>query len=68
MDITFNQSGLSKISCSFREKLAKLYVGAPVGTWRPLLREILDPPLEFFTNFQEMPQLAFKDTFWNSII
>ena len=35
------------ISCSFWENLAKLYVGAPTpGSWRPLLGEILDPPLK----------------------
>ena len=35
------------ISCSFWEKLAKSYVGAPPpGNWRPLLGEILDPPLQ----------------------
>ena len=34
------------ISCSFWENLAKLYVGAPPPeSWRPLLGEILDPPL-----------------------
>ena len=33
------------ISCSFWENLAKSYVGAPLESWRPLLREILDPPL-----------------------
>ena len=33
------------ISCSFWENVAKLYVGAPPGSWRPLLGEILDPPL-----------------------
>ena len=34
------------ISCIFWENLAKLYVGAPPsGSWRPLLGEILDPPL-----------------------
>ena len=33
------------ISCSFWEILAKSYVGAPPGSWRPLLGEILDPPL-----------------------
>ena len=34
------------ISCSFWEILAKSYVGAsPLGSWRPHLREILDPPL-----------------------
>ena len=34
------------ISCSFWEILTKLYVGAPPpGSWRPLLGEILDPPL-----------------------
>ena len=40
------------ISCSFWENLAKSYVGAPPpppppppGSWRPLLGEILDPPL-----------------------
>ena len=36
------------ISCSFWENLAKSYVGAPPpGSWRPLLGEILDPPLEW---------------------
>ena len=33
------------ISCSFWKILAKSYVGAPLGSWRPLLGEILDPPL-----------------------
>ena len=33
------------ISCSFWEISAKSYVGAPLGSWRPLLGEILDPPL-----------------------
>ena len=33
------------ISCIFGENLAKLYVGAPLGSWCPLLGEILDPPL-----------------------
>ena len=34
------------ISCSFWEILAKSYVGAPpLESWRPLLGEILDPPL-----------------------
>ena len=34
------------ISCIFGEILAKSYVGAPLGSWCPLLGEILDPPLE----------------------
>ena len=37
------------ISCSFFEKLANLYVGAPVPSpdgWRQLLWEIPDPPLD----------------------
>ena len=35
------------ISCSFWENMAKSYVGAPpLGSWRPLLGEILDPPLQ----------------------
>ena len=33
------------ISCSFLENLTKLYVGAPLEGWRPLLQGILDPPL-----------------------
>ena len=33
------------IPCSFWENLAKSYVGAPLGSWRPFLGEILDPPL-----------------------
>ena len=36
---------IPSISCSFWENLAKSYVGAPPGSWRPLLGEILDPPL-----------------------
>ena len=41
------------ISCSFWEKLAKSYVGAPPpGSWRPLLREILDPPLDRMKEFK----------------
>ena len=35
------------ISCSFSQNLAKIYVGAPPQRWRPLLREILDPPLKY---------------------
>ena len=38
------------ISCSFWEILAKSYVGPPLGSWRPLLREILDPPLHLNQN------------------
>ena len=30
--------------------LAKSYVGAPLGSWRPLLGEILDPPLYRISN------------------
>ena len=33
------------ISCGLWENLAKSYVGAPLGSWRPLLGEILDQPL-----------------------
>ena len=33
------------ISYSFWDILAKWYVGAPPGSWHPLLGEILDPPL-----------------------
>ena len=42
----FGTSGsqICLISCSFWENLANLYVGAPEG-WRPLLWEILGPPL-----------------------
>ena len=38
------------ISCSFWENLANSYVGAPppLGSWRPLLGEILDPPLTVY--------------------
>ena len=36
---------IRSISCSFWEILAKSYVGTPPGSWRPLLGEILDPPL-----------------------
>ena len=35
----------SLISCSFRGILIKSYPGAPPESWRPLLGEILDPPL-----------------------
>ena len=61
MNNGYNSSGGSKgaqetpppvqilsISCSFWEILAKSYVGAPPGSWRPLLGEILDPPLMTF--------------------
>ena len=34
------------ILCSFWENLAKSYVGAPLESWRPLLGQILDPPLD----------------------
>ena len=40
------------ISCSFWENLAKSYVGTPVGSWRPLLGEILDPPLKLLQSLQ----------------
>ena len=37
----------SLISCSFQEILIKLYPSAPPPEgWRPLLGEILDPPLQ----------------------
>ena len=39
------QVQILSISCSFWENLAKSYVGAPLESWRPLLGEILDPPL-----------------------
>ena len=39
-------SGESKGATSFWENLANLYVGAPPGSWRPLLGEILDLPLK----------------------
>ena len=40
------------ISCSFWEILAKSYVSAPpLGSWHPLLGEILDPPLRSIKNF-----------------
>ena len=41
------------ISCSFWENLAKSYVGAPPGSWRPLLGEILDPPLSMINPFYD---------------
>ena len=41
------RSKMFSISCSFRENLAKSYVGTPPDGWHPLLRGILDPPLEF---------------------
>ena len=42
------EAQILSISCSFWENLAKSYVGAPPhpsGSWRPILGEILDPPL-----------------------
>ena len=36
------------ISCSFWEILAKLYVGGPPGSWRPLIEEILNPSLQLY--------------------
>ena len=35
------------ISCSFSQNRVKSYVGAPLEGWRPLLRGILDPPLQW---------------------
>ena len=35
------------ISCTFWEILAKSYIDTPLGSWRPLLGEILDPPLHW---------------------
>ena len=34
----------------FWEILAKLYVGALLGSWRPHLGKILDPPLYYVVN------------------
>ena len=34
-----------KFHAVFWENLAKSYVGAPLGSWHPLLGEMLDPPL-----------------------
>ena len=39
------------ISCSSMENMAKSYVGAPTGSWHPLLGEILDPPLPPYCMF-----------------
>ena len=41
------------ISCSFWENLAKSYVGASPESWRPLLGEILDPPLNRYVNVMQ---------------
>ena len=41
------------ISCSFWGNLAKSYVGAPMGSWRPLLGEIRYPPLVVVDIFPE---------------
>ena len=41
------------ISCSFRENLAKSYVGVPPESWCPLLGEILDPPLLILPCFKK---------------
>ena len=43
----------SLISCSFWEILIKSYLGAPPERWRPLLGEILDPPL-VITNMRQL--------------
>ena len=51
------QVQILSISCSFWENLAKSYVGAPLGSWHPLLGEILDPPLG---------AVVFSDGFGNS--
>ena len=48
------------ILCSFGENLAKSYVGAPPGSWRPLLGEILDPPLSFLLSFT---MVVYENTF-----
>ena len=62
------------ISCSFGENFAKWYVGAPLGSWRPLLgswrpllREILDPPLHLFNICTRAPRLSDHDLM-NSIL
>ena len=43
------RSKIFSISCSFSQNLAKIYMSAlPLPQrWRPLLREILDPPLKY---------------------
>ena len=47
-------------SCSFWENLAKLYVGTPLGSWCPLLREILDLPLQTIASLKSYKQLMEK--------
>ena len=44
LDVRPPRVQILSISCSLWEILAKSYVGAP-WSWRPLLGEILDPPL-----------------------
>ena len=46
------------ISCSFWENSTNLYVGAPLGSWRPLLGEILDPPLPYVPHIAYSHQMS----------
>ena len=59
------------ISCSFWEILAKSYVSAPLGSWHPLLGEILDPPLKMTNRFKNPIKLALFTNFvcfpWKSV-
>ena len=52
------------ISCSFWENLAKSYVGAPPKSWRPLLGEILDPPLHCDTTFHRVVKFCLSFTLY----
>ena len=49
---SFPGAQILSISCGFWENMEKSYVGAPppLGSWHPLLGEILDPPLKSITN------------------
>ena len=55
------------ISCSFWENLAKSYVGAPPGSWRPLLGEILDPPLSSMCHIRNSTPCYMENVFINSV-
>ena len=56
------------ISCSFWENLAKSYVGAPLGSWLPLLGEIVDPPLVSNLKMRISELRISKYEFWRLVV
>ena len=52
------------ISCSFWEFFVKSYVGAHLGSWRPLFGEILDPPLDRILKLSPIHALVIYQIPW----